>query len=255
LGTGFTWFFGDSLNNTTSNFANPSYIYPDTGQYTVTLIADPGTLCADTSQQVINLQYQSIDVDFDVQTANCTDSFFLDITDLTIDSISTIVQWNWDFGNGQTDTIPFASTVYDSSGTYIVRLDVLAANGCTASYQDTLTLDLPTIFSDDTVGICPGDTAVVLNPGGNPNHSYQWSPATGLSNPNSPSPVAFRIGSNPQTYSVTVVAPNGIDTCRLERTVTVLPNPLNTLSTSGDTITCASTVLLRAYSPLAQVIE
>ena len=255
LGTGFTWFFGDSLNNTTSNFANPSYIYPDTGSYTVTLIADPGTLCADTSQQVINLQYQSIDVDFDVQTANCTDSFFLDITDLSIDSISTIVQWGWDFGNGQTDTIPFPSTVYDSSGIYIIRLDVLAANGCTASYQDTLSLDLPTIFSDDTVGICPGDTAVVLNPGGNPNHRYQWSPATGLSDPNSPSPIAFRVGNNPQTYRVTVVAPNGIDTCRLERTVTVLPSPLNTLTTSGDTITCASTVVVRAYSPLAQLIE
>lgn len=255
LGTGFTWFFGDSLNNTTSNFANPSYIYPDTGLYTVILIADPGTLCADTSQQVINLQYQSIDVDFDVQTASCTDSFFLDVTDLTIDSISTIVQWDWDFGNGQRAAVPFPSTVYDSSGTYIISLDVLAANGCTASYQDTLTLDLPVIFSADTVGICPGDSSVVLNPGGNPNHSYQWAPAVGLSNPNSPSPIAFRLGASPQTYSVTVVAPNGIDTCVLERTITVLPNPVNTLSTSGDTTTCAAAVVLRAYSPLAQLIE
>ncbi len=255
LGTGFVWSFGDTLNNTSSNFANPSYIYPDTGLYTVTLIADPGTLCADTSQQIINLQYQSIDIDFDVQTANCTDSFFLDITDLTIDSISRIVQWNWDFGNGLKDTVPFSSTIYDTSGTYIIRLDVLAANGCTATYQDTLTLDLPTIFSADSVGICPGDTALILNPNGNPNHRYQWAPAAGLSNPNSPSPIAFRIGTTPQTYRVTVTAPNGIDTCRLERTITVLPNPLNSLSVSPDTITCADSVNLRAYSPLAQRIE
>lgn len=255
LGTGFAWSFGDSLNNTTSTFTNPSYIYPDTGQYTVTLIADPGTLCADTSQQVINLQYQSIDVGFDVQTANCTDSFFLDITDITIDSISTIVQWDWDFGNGLTDTVPFSSTIYDSSGTYIITLNVLAANGCTETFQDTFTLDLPVIFSADSVGICPGDTAIVLNPGGNPNHSYQWSPAIGLSDPNSPSPTAFRTGPNPQTYMVTVVAPNGIDTCRLERSITVLPNPLNTLTTSGDTITCADSVTLRAFSPLAQLME
>jgi gliding motility-associated-like protein len=255
LGTGFSWNFGDPLNTASSTFANPSYIYPDTGLYTVTLIADPGTLCADTSQQVINLQYQSIAIDFDVQTANCTDSFFLDVIDLTIDSISSIVQWDWDFGNGLTDTVPFPSTVYDSSGQYVVTLNVLAANGCTASYQDTLTLDLPVVFSADSVGICPGDTALLLNPSGNPNHRYQWAPATGLSDPTSPSPLAFRTGTAAQTYTVTVTAPNGIDTCILIRSITVLPNPINTLTTSPDTLTCLDSVTLLAYSPLAQQIE
>lgn len=253
LGTGFLWHFGDPTTQATSAFANPSYIYPDTGRYTITLIADPGTLCADTSVQEIYLQYESIQANFDVTTANCTDSFFLDVTDLTIDSISHIVQWNWDFGNGLQDTIPYPSTIYDSSGTYIIRLDVLAANGCQATYWDTLSLDLPIIFSADTVGICEGDTAVVLNPGGNPNHSYQWSPATNLSSTTSASPVASPTG--PTTYHVTVTAPNGVDTCVLERSITVILPPPIELDVFRDTFTCLDSIVITATSNTAQQIE
>lgn len=251
LGTGFVWSFGD--NNATSTFSNPAYIYPDTGRYTVTLIADPGTLCADTSTQEIYLQYESIDADFDITTANCTDSFFLDITDLTIDSISSIVQWDWDFGNGDTDTIPYPSTVYDTSGTYIINLNVLAANGCTASYADTITLDLPVVFSADTVGICDGNSSVVLNPGGNPNHVYQWSPAAGLSSTTVASPIASPSG--PTTYFVTVTVPNGIDTCVLERSITVVLPPPITLDVIRDTITCQDSISIVAVSNNAQIIE
>jgi gliding motility-associated-like protein len=253
LGTGFIWSFGDPATNATSTFPNPAYIYPDTGRYTITLIADPGTLCADTATQDIYLQYESIDANFDVTTANCTDSFFLDVTDLTIDSISNIVQWDWDFGNGLTDTIPYPSTVYNNSGIYIINLNVLAANGCTASYSDTLVLDLPVIFSADTIGICAGDSSVVLNPGGNPNHVYQWSPATGLSSATVASPVASPLG--PTTYSVTVTAPNGIDTCILEKTITVVLPPALTLDVIRDTITCQDSISIVAFSNNAQIIE
>lgn len=246
LGTGYLWSFGDPLTGATSTYANPSYIYPDTGYYTITLIADPGTLCADTAQQTIYLQYQSLDVGFDVQTASCTDSFYLHVTDLSIDSISTIVRWAWDFGNGLTDTIPFSSTVYDTSGTYIIRLQVLAANGCTASFEDTLQLRIPTIFSDDSVGICPGDSSIVLNPGGDPTHVYQWAPAVGLSSTTSASPIATV--TRPVTYQVTVTAPNGLDTCRLVRSITVLPAPPIGLTLTRDTFTCMDSIHLVAIS-------
>lgn len=253
LGTGFLWSFGDPTTNMTSSVSNPSYIYPDTGRYLVTLIADPGTLCADTSVQEVYLQYESISADFDVTTLNCTDSFFLDVTDLTLDSISHIVNWNWDFGNGLTDSIPYPSTVYDSSGTYIITLNVEAANGCTATYMDTLVLDLPTIFSSDTVGICPGDSGVVLNPGGNPNHSYTWAPAATLSSDTAASPIASPTSTT--TYTVTVVAPNGVDTCVLVQDITVIiPPPIN-LDVIRDTFTCQDSVWLIATVANAQTIE
>lgn len=252
LGTGFVWSFGDSSTNMTSTVANPTYIYPDTGRYEITLIADPGTLCSDTLTQEVYLQYESIITDFEVTSAACTDSLFLDVTDLTIDTISTISDWNWDFGNGQTANIPFPTTVYDTSGTYIIRLDVTAANGCTAQQTDTLILDLPTISSADTIGICPRDTAIFLNPGGNPNHQYIWTPAIGLDSDTSANPLATISGT--QTYQVTVVVPNGIDTCILERSVTVIQSPPIQLNAIATIVSCQDSVWLTATSTGAATI-
>ncbi len=247
IGSGFLWSFGDTSNNYTSSLANPTYIYPDTGVYDITLIVDPGTLCADTSVQQVYLQYESIQTNFDLTTVNCTDSFYLDITDLSIDSISNIVAWNWDFGNGQSDTIPYPTTVYNASGLYIIQLDVTSANGCQANYIDTLTIELPRIFSSDTVAICPGDSGVVLNPGANPNHIYQWSPASFLSNDTVASPIAYPTTAT-TIYTVTVVVPNGVDTCLLERSITVVQSPPISLQVSSDTLTCIDSVLLYAQS-------
>jgi gliding motility-associated-like protein len=246
LGTGYEWYFGDSTTNASSNLDDPVYIYPDTGTYSVTLIADPGTLCSDTTTQEINLQYESILMDFDVTAGTCSDSIQLDVTDLTVDTISNIVSWDWDFGNGDTDTIPFASTVYNQSGTYVINLEVEAANGCRENISDTITLNLPAISSPDTVAICPGSGGVVLNPGGDPTHQYQWSPASGLSNPNAPSPIANP--STSTTYQVTVTAFNGLDTCLLETAVTVvIPAPIG-LQALPDTATCSDTIYLEAIT-------
>ncbi len=46
----YQWDFGDqSVTTDTSSLENPSYTYPESGIYSVTLIANPGLLCADTS--------------------------------------------------------------------------------------------------------------------------------------------------------------------------------------------------------------
>jgi PKD repeat protein len=158
LGTGYTWYFGDSTTNATSNLENPVYIYPDSGTYTITLIADPGSQCADTTTRTINLQYESIIMDFDVSVLECSDTTRLQITDLTIDTLSNIVSWSWNFGNGQGSNVPLASTFYTQSGTYPITLTVRAANGCSESLTDTITLNVPRITSSDSVAICSGQS-------------------------------------------------------------------------------------------------
>jgi len=87
LGTGYIWNFGDSTNQTGSTIQNPTYIYPDTGSYLVTLISDPNSLCADTMTQWINLQRASILMDFDVDLIQCEDTVVLQVVD-TINSKS-----------------------------------------------------------------------------------------------------------------------------------------------------------------------
>lgn len=253
LGSGYSWYFGDTTTQATSTLPNPAYIYPDTGLYTITLIADPGSQCADTFSHQINLQYESILSDFEVNSANCSDTLALQVTDLTIDTISTIAQWHWTFGNGQTANIPYASTTYDTSGTYIITLDVLAANGCTGYHDDTITISLPKILSSDSVGICAGETDIVLNPNGNTTHQYQWAPATGLSSTTAASPKASPLATT--TYTVTVTAFNGIDTCVLERTITVVINPPLAVSLPNDSITCLDSIMLEAQTSAPAQIE
>lgn len=54
----FLWQFNDPGNpGAFSTSANPVYTYTDTGQFTVRLIVNPGTPCADSSEAVFQLNY------------------------------------------------------------------------------------------------------------------------------------------------------------------------------------------------------
>jgi PKD repeat protein len=183
-------------------------------------------------------------MDFNVAVLECSDTTRLQITDLTIDTLSSIVSWSWNFGNGQGANVPLASTFYTQSGTYPITLTVRAANGCSETLTDTITLNVPRITSADTIAICNGQSNIVLNPGGNPTHSYQWSPATGLSSTTDASPIANPLSST--TYNVTVTALNGVDSCFLYKSVTVLVAPPISIQPIPDTITCNDTLFIRA---------
>ena len=65
------WDFGVPDTDTdVSTLSNPTYTYPDTGVYTVTLIANPTWPCADTSSQVFYV-YQPLDLDVEVIDFEC----------------------------------------------------------------------------------------------------------------------------------------------------------------------------------------
>jgi len=54
--TYFSWDFGiPNVSNDVSTLSNPIYVFPDTGQYTVSLIANPGYSCSDTAQMIIHV--------------------------------------------------------------------------------------------------------------------------------------------------------------------------------------------------------
>jgi gliding motility-associated-like protein len=240
LGTGYIWNFGDSTNQTGSTLQNPTYIYPDTGSYLVTLISDPNSLCADTMTQWINLQRASILMDFDVDLIQCEDTVVLQVVDLSIDSLSTITQWNWNFGNGSFSNQPFAQAYYTQSGSYPISLTITSANGCTSTQSDTVDFLVANITNDDTLAICPGQTQLILNPLGDTNLIYQWAPALGLSDPNAASPVATVNSST--NYAVTITALNGTDTCRTIKNVHILISPPINYNPIQDTITCNDSV-------------
>jgi gliding motility-associated-like protein len=117
------WHFGDG---TTSFVQNPVHQYPNSGSYSVTLIATSAQGCVDSLTQptfVLPAPTAAFTVDphfaNPFQTVNFTDHS------------SPVVSWEWNFGDGSgTSTSQHPSYAYNGSLVYNVMLVVTDTNGC-----------------------------------------------------------------------------------------------------------------------------
>lgn len=89
------WDFGvPDIDTDVSTLSDPTYTYPDTGVYTVTLIANPTWPCADTSSQVFYV-YEPLDLDVEVIDFEClngVEAFDLQANGAFTDN--TYLTWN-----------------------------------------------------------------------------------------------------------------------------------------------------------------
>ncbi len=127
------------------------------------------------------------------------------------------------------------ATVILESGTATLTVIITNQFGCT----DTLTFKFEVVPFEvsvqDTVVVCFGEPEG-LNPEGNTNYTYQWSPADNLSNPNIANPIYT--GNVDATYTVLINDPE--TGCEIILTVFVDVTDSIGLSVSpGDTTVCA----------------
>ena len=220
--TTFEWEFNDPNNPDDFSFEeNPTFTFSDTGTYHVVLIANPGGICADTFEQNINLQLPSLFAEFDFGYANCTDSLTIEVSDLSYDTISEVVSWQWSLTEG-VDTLATSDEqnptfVVTTSSTVTLSLLITAANGCTQELSQTFPAN---VFGEetfpDTLIIC-FNSEVPLNPDPLPGVTYSWSPPDGLDNPFSPNPLA-----SPDSTTTYIVMIDNLGQCELNDTVTVV---------------------------------
>lgn len=107
--------------------ANPTYAVDTSGAYFVTATNVNGCVAKDTVQVTIagvapTANWLSLNRCFKDST-----QFIDQSTPLAGDPI---VQWNWDFGNGQTSSLQNPKHRYASPGNYTVDLLIQAQNGC-----------------------------------------------------------------------------------------------------------------------------
>jgi len=88
--------------------------------------------------------------------------------------------------------------------------------------------------------VCPNAPSTI-NPNFNPQFTYQWSPSTGLSDPNIANPEITV--TQPTDYKVTITVGIGGGACRDERQIKVDLFPSTTLISSRDTVVCNSSVI------------
>jgi len=122
FGTSYLWNFG---NGQTANTANASTTYTAVGTYTVTLVV--------TGECNANSTYNSEITIIDKPVASFNASVNSGPAPLQVDFTNTsigsgIITYNWNFGDGNTDTIQNPSHTYQDAGTYIACLTV--SNQC-----------------------------------------------------------------------------------------------------------------------------
>lgn len=131
-----------------------------------------------------------------------------------------IRQWYWNLGNGKNDSTAVVHPIYSNGGDYTVALYAIGTNGC---ISDTLT-KIVKIYS--TQAYAGRDTVVADNQPvqlqGTGGVLYKWSPATGLSNPDIPNPIA--LVQQQTTYTLTAYSPIGCATTD-EVTIKVFKGP------------------------------
>ncbi|MPM13244.1 hypothetical protein SDC9_59600 [bioreactor metagenome] len=119
----WNWDFGDGTG--TSSQQNPTYVYADSGWYSVTLIIESNIGAFDTIvQQVHILSGPTAAFSTIPAVTGQTTSF----NDLSTGNGSSIISWSWSFGDGGTSVLQNPDHVYSSEGTYWVTLVV--TNSC-----------------------------------------------------------------------------------------------------------------------------
>jgi gliding motility-associated-like protein len=141
----YFWDFGDGTTLAdTSNQVSPNYTYPGLGPYTVMLVINVGTACADTAVQQVQLSYVTTAMSPSNDSA-CVGQPIA-FTDNSVPSPnSTISSYWWDFGDATTSTQQNPSHAYGSSGTYTVTHAATNDLGCDDTITQTVYIIPPPI--------------------------------------------------------------------------------------------------------------
>lgn len=237
-GNSYLWNFGDPTSaDDTSNLFEPTYTYPDTGNYTVTLIVNPYTPCADTSTQTFEV-YPLLDPSFATPGGQC----------ITGNSFSFTAGGNfvgngtfsWTFGTVASPSSSSAQNpsgiVFSQPGMWPVSLTV-SENGCTESFVDSVEVyPIPQadFNASPLVGCVPMfvqfyDSSIVGTPA-----SYFWDFGDGTTS-TLPDPSHIYYNAGVYTVSLTIITVAGcIDTSTfvVPAMVTVQPSPVAGFSAS-----------------------
>jgi PKD repeat protein len=151
-----------------------------------------------------------------------------------------IASWNWNFGDGSTDTLQNPTHIYDTSGTYNVKLVITSNSGITDSLQKEVTVKPKPFASFTAPAVCIGNSTTITNTS-NENAlyitSYYWDfgdkQTSNLKDPGT------HIFSLPGTYNIKLklLSSNGCSDT-ISQTAYVVPIPEAAISIEGKASFC-----------------
>jgi gliding motility-associated-like protein len=101
------------------------------------------------------------------------------------DNITTINKWFWTFGDDLSANTKDPTHSFSAKGVYSVQLLAASTNGCIGSFSKNFTVRAPDVSAGEDTVVLP-NTFFQLN--GSGGTFYNWTPSTGLSNPDISNP-------------------------------------------------------------------
>lgn len=147
------WNFGDGA---TSTLFDPTHTYSIPGTYSVTLITNPGSPCADTITKSVEA--------FPQGNAQFTDNF--NPCNLTVQFFNNAPNnqtYFWDFGNGNTSTQQNPIFTFPDTGVYTVRLIVNQNLDCRADTFEKTYHFVPKTIAQFSVSVNCDSSIAILN--------------------------------------------------------------------------------------------
>ena len=181
--------------------------------------------CSKIDSIKVNKDIEGVLPNFNFEVMNCASNLGIQFNDLSISRDAPIVEWTWNFGDGNiTNAIsPFHN--YITNGTYPVSLQITNALGCIQTISKVLNIEiLDTLNTNYHSTICVGDS-IILNPNAESNTQYIWdNTLLGLSDYNIAMPIARPMQNTTytaQAIRVLNISSNQFDTCAINITHSV----------------------------------
>jgi gliding motility-associated-like protein len=229
----YFWDFGNLATLAdTSHLAVPTYTYPDTGIYTVKVVANRNQPCSDSTTAQVRV-YPGFFPNFN-HTGMCM-NMPVQFQDLTGANYGIVNFWRYDFGVtsilNDTSRLQNPQYTYTAVGSYTAEFIVGTSKGCRDTiYQTVDIIDKPPITMGFRDTLICNDT-IQLNATGS--GAIAWTPNYNITNSTSVSPSVYPLTT---TWYMVEFNDNG---CRNRDSVRVRVVSSVNLTATGDTTICA----------------
>jgi len=184
----YEWSFNDPENpGAMSSSPDPSYIYSDTGTYTVMLAIEAlinTAICTDTSFVTFSIYEHSLIPEFLADIVDCQDPINLDFTNSSVDTVFDLTNWQWTvngivFSNSEN---PPTFISNNNEQEFEIQLIITNEKGCQDSITQIITSGIDLEYSNNTATCEPVSTFdLEVNVLGNPDiTSWTWLPTAGI---------------------------------------------------------------------------
>ena len=206
-GFSYHWDFGVlSRTDDTSNLAQPTYSYPDTGIYTVKLVVNPNSTCPDSITRFVKV-FPKFHTSYNDSGTQCP-GLPIYFTDKSQTTIKPVTDWSWNFGDGIFSNDQNPVHIYGSGGTYNVTLISKNIKNCVDTFvRQVLIENFKPSAGNDTI-IVKGESVQFNATGGN---NYLWTPSVYLNNPTISDPLGVYPDTGVYNYILKVVSAYGCE--------------------------------------------